>query len=153
MVSLLKTLLNNRLQKTFVDQRFSNNVLWFFCFVLTVARYLSSYTRSLATPTVLADHNGRTVLRRVRSSTSRIRGSEFKYHSGYGYKQGVDKIIETLSNWGTEFVLETLKEFQLAALNVLLFIYTLYCSCQCICGRAKRQSMWKNRKMGELSDF
>jgi hypothetical protein len=38
--------------------------------------------------------------------------------------QEVDKIMETLRNWGKEFLLATLKELQLATLNVL-FLYTL----------------------------
>jgi hypothetical protein len=42
------------------------------------------------------------------------------------YIHGVDKIMKTLGNWGIEFVLATLKELQLATLNVLLpFVYTL----------------------------
>jgi hypothetical protein len=41
------------------------------------------------------------------------------------YIQGVDKIMETLRNCGIEFVLATLKELQLATLNVLLCAYNL----------------------------
>jgi hypothetical protein len=38
----------------------------------------------------------------------------------------MDKIMEILRNLGTEFVLATLEELQLATLNVLLpFVYTL----------------------------
>jgi hypothetical protein len=38
----------------------------------------------------------------------------------------MDKIMKTLRNWGIEFVLATLKELQLAAVNILLpFVYTL----------------------------
>jgi hypothetical protein len=41
--------------------------------------------------------------------------------------------METLRNLGTEFVLVTLKELQLATLTVLHpFVYTLLCSCKCI---------------------
>jgi hypothetical protein len=40
--------------------------------------------------------------------------------------QGVDKAMETLKDWGVEFVLDTLKKLQLASLNVLLpFVFTL----------------------------
>jgi hypothetical protein len=40
--------------------------------------------------------------------------------------QGVNKIMETLRNCETESVLATLKEFQMAPLNVFLqFVYTL----------------------------
>jgi transposase len=62
--------------------------------------------------------------------------------------------METLRNWGTEFLLATMKELRLATLNVLLpFVYTLKCSGQCIRGCVDWQSEWKNRKMGDLSDF
>jgi hypothetical protein len=54
------------------DQRLSNDVLSFFCFVLKAAWYFSSSTYSKATSTILADHNSRTVLMSVRSSTARI---------------------------------------------------------------------------------
>jgi hypothetical protein len=41
------------------------------------------------------------------------------------YTQRVDKIMETLRNCGIEFVLATLKELQLATLNVLLqYVYS-----------------------------
>jgi hypothetical protein len=36
-----------------------------------------------------------------------------------------DKIMETLRNWGIEFVLDTSEELQLATLNVLPFVYTI----------------------------
>jgi phosphoglycolate phosphatase-like HAD superfamily hydrolase len=39
--------------------------------------------------------------------------------------QGVDKAMETLRNRGIEFVMATVKELQLAELNVLPFVYTL----------------------------
>jgi hypothetical protein len=61
--------------------------------------------------------------------------------------------METLRNWGIEFVLSTLKELQLASLNVLPFVYTLQCMCQCISDCVEWQSMWENWKMGDLSDF
>jgi hypothetical protein len=37
-----------------------------------------------------------------------------------GHIRGVNKIMETLRNSGIEFVLATLKELQLATMNVLL---------------------------------
>jgi hypothetical protein len=39
------------------------------------------------------------------------------------YMQGIDKILETPRNF--EVVLATLKELQLATLNILPFVYTL----------------------------
>jgi hypothetical protein len=39
--------------------------------------------------------------------------------------------METLRNGEIEFVFATLKEIQLATLNVLPFLYTLLSSCQC----------------------
>jgi hypothetical protein len=67
--------------------------------------------------------------------------------------QGVDKIMETPRSWGIEFVLATLKELQLATLNALPFVYTLDCSYKCISDCVEWQPMWKNRKMGDMSDF
>jgi hypothetical protein len=37
----------------------------------------------------------------------------------------MNKIMGTLRNWGIEFMLATLKEHQLATLNILPFVYTL----------------------------
>jgi hypothetical protein len=42
--------------------------------------------------------------------------------------KGVDKIMETIRNSGTEFVLATLKELQMATLNVLR-LFTLCSAC------------------------
>jgi hypothetical protein len=39
--------------------------------------------------------------------------------------QRVNKIMETLRDWGLEFVLATLKKLQLVALNHLPFVHTL----------------------------
>jgi hypothetical protein len=39
--------------------------------------------------------------------------------------QGVDKIMETLRNFGIDFVLAALKEFHLTTLNVLSFVCTV----------------------------
>jgi hypothetical protein len=39
--------------------------------------------------------------------------------------QGVYNVMETLRNWGIEFVMATLKELELATLNALRFVYTL----------------------------
>jgi hypothetical protein len=43
----------------------------------------------------------------------------------YIYTQAGNKIMETLRNFGIEFVLVTLKKLELATLNILTFVYTL----------------------------
>jgi hypothetical protein len=58
--------------------------------------------------------------------------------------------METLRNQETEFVLATLKEPQLATLNVLLPFYSLWCSFQCITDCVEQQPISNNRKMEEL---
>jgi hypothetical protein len=62
--------------------------------------------------------------------------------------------MEALRIWGIPSLLVTPKEFQLATLNVFLsFVYTLQCSCQCMGDCVEWKSMWKNWKMGDLSNF
>jgi hypothetical protein len=41
------------------------------------------------------------------------------------YIARLGKIMETLGDWGIEFMLATLQELQLTTLNILLFVYTL----------------------------
>jgi hypothetical protein len=50
-------------------------------------------------------------------------------------------------------VLPTLKELQMATLNFLQFVYTLYCSRKCTSDCAEWRSVWNNRKIRDLSDF
>jgi hypothetical protein len=57
---------------------------------------------------------------------------ELALDSVFQQVHGVDKTMETLRNRGIGFELVTLKELQLATLNVLTFVYILYSSCQCI---------------------
>jgi hypothetical protein len=59
---------------------------------------------------MLLEHNTNSIIRSVKTKC---------------YLQEVDKIIETLRNSGMEFVLATMKELQLATLNVLPFVYIL----------------------------
>jgi hypothetical protein len=88
---------------------------------------------------------------------------------------GVDKIRETLRNWGTEFVLATMKKFSWhncvllpcayilewsrcngrisIAHSLYVRAYVLYCLCECISDCGQWQSVWKNRKVGDLHDF
>jgi hypothetical protein len=66
----------------------------------------------------------------------------------------VDKVIEALRNWWTEFVLATFKELQLVTLNVFLpFVYPLQCSCRCISHCVEWQSVWKKSENGGLIRF
>jgi hypothetical protein len=65
----------------------------------------------------------------------------------------VDKIIETLKiEEFNLFLLTVLKELQFATLNVLPFVYSLQCSCQCIGDSVGYDSPSKIRRMGDYSN-
>jgi hypothetical protein len=69
-------------------------------------------------------------------------------YTGDGQNNGNTKKL------GTEFVCIMLKELQLGTLTVLLlFVYTLWCSCQCVSVGVEWQSARKNQKFGDFSDF